>query len=155
MASRYEVDPLLVHAVIHVESGYNQFAISYKGAEGLMQLIPSTARRMGVHNSFDARENIEGGVKYLRLLQDRFSDLRYVLAGYNAGEEAVARYGGIPPYAETHDYVYRVGQRYGQLRRAERAKPRPVVAAAVKPEPEHRPLEAFVDPEGKLHLITR
>lgn len=154
MAGKYEVDPLLVHAVIHVESAYDRFAVSRKGAEGLMQLIPATARRLGVRNSFDTRENIEGGVRYLRMLQDRFSDLRHVLAAYNAGEEAVSRYRGIPPYAETHDYIFKVGRRYGELRREHR-RIEQVAVAAPPPEPEHRPLEVFIDPEGRLHLKTR
>ena len=155
------VDPLLVHAVIHAESRYNKYAISPKGAEGLMQLIPSTARQMGVHNSFDTRQNVEGGVKYLRQLMGRFDDLRYVLAAYNAGPEAVARWGGIPPYAETQDYVYKVGRKYGELRRAQQSTG---AAAAAKlsaqplaqpAEPEYRPLESFVDEQGRLHLRTR
>ena len=122
-ASREGVDPLLVHAVIHTESAYNPYAISYKGAEGLMQLIPGTARLMGVRNSFDIRQNVEGGVKYLKQMLDRFDDLRFAIAAYNAGPEAVARYNGIPPYAETIGYVYRVGKRYGELRRQHPPKP--------------------------------
>lgn len=154
VSGMYSIDPLLVHAIIHVESRYNPFAISPKGAEGLMQLIPSTARRLGVNNAFDSRQNIEGGIKYLQQLQTRFDDLRLVLAAYNAGENAVTRWGGIPPYAETQEYVYKVGQRYGELRRshkqtAARAAPPPPA------EPEHRPLETFLDAEGRLHLRTR
>jgi soluble lytic murein transglycosylase-like protein len=158
IAKQQGIDPLLVHAVVQVESGYNRFAISPKGAEGLMQLIPSTARQMGVRNSFDSRQNIEGGVKYLRQLMGRFEDLRHVLAAYNAGPEAVAKYRGIPPYTETQDYVYKVGKRYGELRRAQ---PNVVeqAAASLNPaaasEPQYRPLEFFVDEEGRLHLRTR
>jgi soluble lytic murein transglycosylase-like protein len=159
VAGQYKVDPLLVHAMIHVESRYNKYAVSPKGAEGLMQLIPSTARRMGVRNSFDTRQNVEGGVKYLKQLQDRFGDLRYALAAYNAGENAVERHRGIPPYAETQEYVYQVGRRYGDLRRAQ---PRTVAkTAAVVPEPTaptaavYSPVESYVDPEGRLSLKTR
>jgi hypothetical protein len=151
------VDPLLVHAVIQVESGYNRFAISPKGAEGLMQLIPSTAREMGVRNSFDTRENIEGGVKYLRGLMERFPDLAHALAAYNAGPGAVARWQGIPPYAETRAYVSKVGERYGDLRRTS-ASPDPENSAAAVPakaEPEYRPLESFLDEQGRLHLRTK
>lgn len=173
IAVRQGVDPLLVHAVIHTESAYNRLAVSPKGAEGLMQLIPETARRMGVSNSFNSRQNIEGGVRYLRELQDRYEDLRLVLAAYNAGEGAVDRYRGIPPYAETQDYVYRVGKRYGDLRRrsgssssqkraAAAAVAAAVVTKATEPSsaataaaPQYRPLESFVDSEGRLHLQTR
>lgn len=170
IAGRQGVDPLLVHAVIHTESAYNRLAVSPKGAEGLMQLIPETARRMGVSNSFNSRQNIEGGVRYLRELQDRYEDLRLVLAAYNAGEGAVDRYRGIPPYAETQDYVYRVGKRYGDLRRrsgSSSSQKRAATAAAVvvtkatEPSasaaaaPQYRPLESFVDSEGRLHLQTR
>jgi soluble lytic murein transglycosylase-like protein len=151
------VDPLLVQALIHVESRYNPYAISPKGAEGLMQLIPSTAKEMGVRNSFDSRQNIEGGVKYLRQLMGRFDDLRHVLAAYNAGPAAVARWQGIPPYTETQDYVYKVGKRYGELRRS---NPQPQASAqpaesVQPPEPEYRPLESYLDSEGRLHLRTR
>jgi hypothetical protein len=160
VSSREGVDPLLVHALIQVESGYNRFAISPKGAEGLMQLIPATARRMGVRNSFDSRENIEGGVKYLRGLLDRFPDLRHALAAYNAGPGAVSRHGGIPPYAETQDYVVKVGKRYGDLRRTELGREARVAATgspapAAPAEPVYRPLESFLDGEGRLHLRTR
>jgi len=156
VSGSYRVDPLMVHAIIHVESSYNRFALSPKGAQGLMQLIPSTARRFGVRNSFDSRQNIEGGVKYLRRLLDRFDDLRLVFAAYNAGEEAVARYRGIPPYAETQDYVYKVGKRLGELRRTQQR----LVAQARHPaapvnSSEYRPLESFIDSEGRLHLKTR
>lgn len=155
VSGMYNVDPLLVHAVIHVESRYNPLAISPQGAEGLMQLIPSTARRMGVANAFDSRQNIEGGVKYLRQLQTRFDDLRLVLAAYNAGENAVARWGGIPPYTETQEYVYKVGRRYGELRRSQKQTTARAPAPAKPAEPAHRPLESFVDVEGRLHLRTR
>ncbi|MCC6538771.1 MAG: lytic transglycosylase domain-containing protein [Bryobacterales bacterium] len=161
ISPQHGVDPLLVHAVIHCESAYNQYAVSAKGAEGLMQLIPDTARRMGVQNSFDSRQNIEGGVKYLRFLQDRYpGDLRLVLAAYNAGEGAVDRYQGIPPYAETQEYVYRVGKRLGDLRRLAQRQRLPAAAAApVKVakvvEPEYRPLDSYVDASGQLHMRTR
>jgi soluble lytic murein transglycosylase-like protein len=157
IAAQYGVDPLLVHAVIYCESAYNRLAVSPKGAEGLMQLIPDTARRMGVRNSFDSRQNIEGGIKYLAELQARFSDLRLVLAAYNAGEAAVDRYGGIPPYAETQEYVYKVGKRFGDLRRMAQRKPgKPAVREVARAaEPEYRPVESFVDGEGRLHMRTR
>jgi len=112
------VDPLLVDSVIRVESNYNPLAVSPKGAEGLMQLIPATARRFGVTNSFDVKENIEAGVTYLKYLLDMFGDDRLAVAAYNAGESAVMRYGDVPPYRETMNYVSRVGKAWA--RRASR-----------------------------------
>ena len=109
-ASRYYgVDQSLVRAIIHAESAFNPNALSYKGAQGLMQLMPDTARRFGVGNSFSAVDNIRGGVQYLSFLSKRFNgDVRLIAAAYNAGEGAVDRYGGVPPYAETQRYVERV-----------------------------------------------
>jgi soluble lytic murein transglycosylase-like protein len=119
-ADRYGVDPVLVRAVIQVESDFNPNCVSHKGARGLMQLMPATARRYGVARIHDPEENIRGGIHYLAdLLQMFSSDLPRVLAAYNAGENAVARYGGIPPYEETSTYVQRAltvyyGRPYGQ-----------------------------------------
>jgi soluble lytic murein transglycosylase-like protein len=97
------------------ESGFNPQARSYKGAMGLMQLMPATARRFGVNNVYDPAENIEGGAKYLRFLLDKFDgDVKLVLAGYNAGEGAVVNYGyTVPPYRETRNYVKNISARYG------------------------------------------
>ncbi len=106
-ARQYDVDPKLVHAVIAVESGYRPRARSPRGALGMMQLMPATARELRVRNPMDAAANIDGGVRYLRQLLDRF-ELRLALAAYNAGAAAVERYGGIPPYPETRAYVARV-----------------------------------------------
>lgn len=155
VARSHDLDPLLVHAVVHVESRYNRVALSPKGAEGLMQLIPSTARRFGVSNAFDSRENIEGGVKYLRYLQDRFRDLRLVLAAYNAGEHAVERHRGIPPYPETQNYVYLVGKRYHELQRSHGAHVAAHLSGGQEEESEFRPIEVYLDEQGKLHLQTR
>ncbi len=118
-AQKYEVDPLLVHSVIQVESNYNPYAISPKGAQGIMQLMPGTARRFGVSHPFDARDNIEGGVRYLKYLQTLFpDDLRLAIAAYNAGEGAVWKFNNqIPPYPETEQYVYKVGSRYGRAKK--------------------------------------
>ena len=105
---RYSVPERLIRAVIRAESGFNPRAVSRKGARGLMQLMPETASLLGVRDSFDPMENIEGGVRHLRGLFDRLGDLPLVLAAYNAGEKAVASHRGIPPYPETRDYVTRV-----------------------------------------------
>ncbi len=108
-ARTYIVDAALIHAVIQAESNYERFAISEKGAMGLMQLMPATAAQYGVKNVFDAAQNIEGGTKYLKDLMNLFkNETKRVLAAYNAGQEAVRRYGGIPPYQETIDYIARV-----------------------------------------------
>jgi hypothetical protein len=108
-ARLHQVSPDLVRAVIGVESEFDQWAVSSKGARGLMQLMPATARRLGVHDSFNARQNIFGGTQYLRMLLDQFGgDVTLALAGYNAGENAVLRYGGVPPYRETRGYVQKV-----------------------------------------------
>jgi hypothetical protein len=113
-AKRYGVDPNLVHAVIQQESGYNPKAVSAAGASGLMQLMPATARGLGVINVFDADDNLEGGIKYLSQLQKQFDDPNLVLAAYNAGPGNVRKYGGVPPFAETQNYVKKVGGYYQQ-----------------------------------------
>jgi soluble lytic murein transglycosylase-like protein len=115
-AKDYGVEEAIVRAIIHAESAYNPNALSRVGAQGLMQLMPATARRFGVGNAFDASQNIRGGVQYLAFLLKRFNgNLSMAAAGYNAGEGAVDKYGGVPPYSETQRYVQRVGllaQRY-------------------------------------------
>lgn len=109
VASEFGVDTSLVKAVIHAESGYNPNAISPKGAQGLMQLMPGTAKGLKVSNSFDPKENIRGGVRYLRFLLDTFKgDVTLALAAYNAGLSRVNKYGGVPPYEETQNYISRV-----------------------------------------------
>jgi len=117
-AKRNGLDPLLIYSVMHQESSFKSRAISPKGARGLMQLMPGTAVRFGVTNIFDPQQNIEGGSRYLKFLLDRFDgDLSLTLAGYNAGEGAVEKYGfQIPPYAETQEYVRRISRRYNILR---------------------------------------
>jgi soluble lytic murein transglycosylase-like protein len=109
-ARDYGVDEAIVRAIIHAESAFNPNALSRVGAQGLMQLMPATARRFGVGNAFDAGQNIRGGVQYLAFLLKRFNgDLTLTAAGYNAGEGAVDKYKGVPPYSETQRYVQRVG----------------------------------------------
>ena len=115
VAKRNHLDPALVQAVIQTESDWNPYAVSPKGAYGLMQLMPSTAERFGVDNVFNPVENIEGGTKYLRELLDRYhGNLRKSLAAYNAGPEAVDRYDGVPAYPETRSYVKKVTDTYFQ-----------------------------------------
>ena len=108
-ATRHALAPELIESVILVESNFEARAVSRKGARGLMQLMPATAARLGVRNAFDVRQNVEGGVRHLRYLVDLYGgNLALALAAYNAGVDAVGRYGGIPPYAETRAYVQRV-----------------------------------------------
>jgi hypothetical protein len=112
VASRHRVDPDLLRAVIKCESDFNHLAISRAGAQGLMQLMPDTARLVEVSDPFDAAENLEGGARYLKYLLDSFTDRKLALAAYNAGEGTVRRYGGIPPYRETQNYVKAVLAQY-------------------------------------------
>lgn len=115
IASQYRLEPALMHAVISAESGYNPWAVSPKGAMGLMQLMPGTAERFGVGNPYDPMANMNGGARYLRWLLDKFNDPRLAVAAYNAGEGAVQKYGNqIPPYQETQTYVVRVMGYYQQ-----------------------------------------
>jgi hypothetical protein len=114
-AARNDLDPALVQAVIQAESNWNPLAVSRKGAFGLMQLLPSTAERYGVRDVFDPAQNVSGGTRYLRALLDRYhGDLKKSLAAYNAGEQAVQRYGGVPKYPETRAYVRKVTTTYFQ-----------------------------------------
>ncbi|HEU4346084.1 MAG TPA: transglycosylase SLT domain-containing protein [Candidatus Binatia bacterium] len=116
-ADRHSMDPDLVRAVIKVESDFNSNARSHKGAMGLMQLMPDTARLHNVTDTFNPSENIEGGIRHLKLLLDRFQgNLELTLAAYNAGMKAVEKHGGIPPFAETRDYVRRVLRHYDAYR---------------------------------------
>jgi len=114
---RYNIDPLLIYSQMHQESSFKLRATSYKGASGLMQLMPATARRLGVTNIYDPKQNIDGGVKYMRMLLNMFGqDVNLALAGYNAGEGAVMRFGyQIPPFNETREYVRRISARYSSI----------------------------------------
>lgn len=118
-AARHGVDPLLIYLVMQQESGFNYRAVSSAGARGLMQLMPGTARQLGVRNIHDPVENVEAGTRYLKTLLQRFGgNVNLALAGYNAGEEAVVRYGyRVPPYRETINYVRRISGAYQQYRK--------------------------------------
>jgi soluble lytic murein transglycosylase-like protein len=145
IAAEHALSPELIHSVIKVESNYNPYAVSSKGALGLMQLIPSTARRFGVSDVFDPVENIQGGARYLSYLLGLFrGDYSLALAAYNAGESAVARYGGVPPYPETRNYVQSVSRRMQEARKAAPAEPRKTE------KKEDRPVEA--QPAGPNHI---
>jgi hypothetical protein len=123
IAQRQRVPVELVHSIIKAESDYDPWAISPKGAMGLMQLMPITAKQYNVMNVFDPRQNIEGGVKYLvDLIKLYDGDTKHVLAAYNAGQEAIKRYGGIPPYQETKNYIRKVMSIYPKSKITTRTK---------------------------------
>ena len=119
-SGRYRLDPDLVNSVIKAESAFNPRAVSPKGAQGLMQLMPGTASDLGVGNAFDPKANVDGGAKYLRELLERYNfDMRKALAAYNAGPQKVERFGGIPPYYETRTYVARVVKDFNKKKEAQ------------------------------------
>ena len=121
-SGNYRLDPDLVNSVIRAESGFNVRAVSPKGAQGLMQLMPQTASALGVHNAFDAQANVEGGTRYLRELLERYDfDLVKALAAYNAGPQRVEQYGGVPPYYETKAYVARIVRDFNKKKLAAKA----------------------------------
>jgi len=144
IAARYVgIDPALVHSIIAVESAYDRFAVSDKGAQGLMQLMPETAKGYGVKNAFNAWENIEGGIKYLNdLLKIYPNRLDLVLAAYNAGRSAVAKYNGVPPYPETRDYVEKVTRVKLSLK--------PLAASAAR----KTAITSYRDKDGKLWVTN-
>lgn len=136
-SQKYHVPAELIHAIIKAESNYNQWAVSPKGAAGLMQLMPETARQYGVRDRFDAEENIMGGVKYLKDLCRLYNNnTKLVLAAYNAGQEALKRFSGIPPYPETRHYISRVMASYSK----------PFITGGY-------PVQKFVDASGQ-HVFT-
>lgn len=144
-AAEYDLDPALIRAVIQVESNFNRKAVSRKGAQGLMQLMPATVWRFSVGDAYDPHENIGAGVRYLRKLVDQFKgDLTLALAAYNAGENAVLRYKGVPPYQETRDYVTKVMSLYrrgeGERRTNGAVKAVAQVVAATPPAPAPKPI---------------
>jgi soluble lytic murein transglycosylase-like protein len=160
IAARESLPAQLIHSVIKVESNYDRYAVSPKGALGLMQLIPATARRFGVRDAFNPADNIQGGAKYLRYLLEIYNgDYPLALAAYNAGEGAVAKYGGVPPYAETRDYLVRIGR---QLEKSMAGQPQPKPVEA-KPAPQPDPpasdgashLREVVQPDGSVRYVSR
>jgi len=160
IADEQGVETHLVHSVIRAESNYNANAVSPRGAQGIMQLIPATARRFGVSNTFDARENIQGGVRYLRFLLDYYhGDYPKAIAAYNAGEGAVDKYNGIPPWAETQNYVYQVARNLKASRQA--VVPQAVVKtlavvnpAAVTNSETPKPIQTSVGSDGRIYYRT-
>src|SRR5713226_8136440 len=147
IAERHEVDRDLVHSVIRVESNYNPYAISEKGALGLMQLYPSTARRFGVSDAFNPAQNVDGGVRYLKFLLEHYKGDRHLaLAAYNAGEGTVERFGGVPPYRETRNYVYQVGKKLDEAKEA-RKNASPPAHQSVTADGHNR-IHAYVDATG-------
>ncbi|HVF66024.1 MAG TPA: lytic transglycosylase domain-containing protein [Pyrinomonadaceae bacterium] len=164
--TRHGVDPVLLYAIMHRESSFKRNALSPKGARGLMQLMPGTAARFGVTNIFDPRQNIEGGARYVRILLDMFDgDVRLALAGYNAGEGAVLKYGRrVPPYRETQEYVRRISERYELMRDPSTARRAPRVSSSqiaklksAEPPPliYERSVFAVRTPDGKLRLVSQ
>lgn len=134
ISSEFHLDPRLVDAVIRFESDYNPRAVSRKGAQGLMQLMPDTARRLDVTNPFDPEQNLRGGVREFARLIDKYAgQIPLALAAYNAGETAVAKYGGIPPYKETRAYVRRIMSAYtGRSYRLPSIQPRVIPVRLVR-----------------------
>ena len=164
---RNSVDPLLLYAIMHQESTFKARAMSPKGARGLMQLMPGTAARFGVSSIWDPKQNIEGGTRYMRFLLDMFDgDVNLALAGYNAGEGAVVKYGyRVPPYSETQEYVRRISRRYDLIRdplayRNASNYSREQIATNQRKESApltiyERSVFAVRLPDGRLQLITQ
>jgi soluble lytic murein transglycosylase-like protein len=144
-AAEHQLDPSLIRSIIAQESGFNAKAVSPKGAQGLMQLMPATAARLGVTNSFDPEQNIQGGVKHFRFLMDNFNNnLELSLAAYNAGENLVQRLGRVPAIRETLDYVQSITKRFGKKE----------VSSQVQQAPGDPQTFRFVDESGVLHLTN-
>jgi soluble lytic murein transglycosylase-like protein len=161
IAAQVSLSSQVIHSVIKVESNYNPFAISPKGAQGLMQLIPSTARRFGVSNVFNPAENIQGGSKYLKYLLDLFGgNYALALAAYNAGEAAVARYGGVPPFPETQNYLILVLRQLQEAQKAEAAKQKTIAAVETRPEAGSKPaagpnhIQEVVEADGSVRYVS-
>lgn len=163
---RNAIDPLLLYSIMHQESTFKRNALSPKGASGLMQLMPFTARRFGVSKIWDPQQNIEGGARYMRFLLDQFGDVQLALAGYNAGEGAVMKYGNrVPPYRETQEYVRRISKRYNLMRDPQTAYLANNLSRqqlAVVRQKESAPLTIYEQsvfavrlPDGRLQLVSQ
>lgn len=164
---RYNIDPLLIYSQMHQESTFKINATSPKGASGLMQLMPATARRFGVTKIYDPQQNIDAGVRYMRWLLDTFNgDVVLALAGYNAGEGAVMKYGwNVPPYRETQEYVRRISARYNAIsdpRYVQTARKMGDQVAAKMGQKASRPLTVYEPdaipvklPDGKIMLVNQ
>ena len=161
---RYNVDPLLIYSQMHQESTFKLGATSPKGASGLMQLMPGTARRFGVEKIYDPKQNIEGGVHYMRFLLDTFNgDVVLALAGYNAGEGAVMKYGWqVPPYRETQEYVRRITDRYNAISDGRYVQTAQRLKGQKLKQKESRPLTVFEPdpvavklPNGNMMLVNQ
>jgi len=159
ISRNYGVDPALVRAVIKTESNFNRWAVSNKGALGLMQLIPDTGRRYGVRDFFDPQQNVDGGVRYLRFLLDKFNgNLDLSLAAYNAGENLVERLGRVPPIPETTTYVHKVRAIYRQKPTSRAPASAAAIAAKEEPvkqeppKPEASKIFKVVDVRGVVHF---
>jgi len=159
ISASHSLPPQLVHSVIKVESNYNPSAVSPKGAQGIMQLMPATARRFGVANAFDPIENIEGGARYLKYLLDLYGgDYRLALAAYNAGEGAVEKYGAVPPYPETRNYLIQVNRQIQKSLADSSVRPetRPAEPKAVDPQPSGPArIQEVVGADGTVRYIAR
>jgi len=166
-SNRYGIDPLLIYAQMHQESSFKLKATSYKGASGLMQLMPATARRFGVTSIYDPKQNIDAGVKYMRWLLNTFGgDVVLALAGYNAGEGAVWKYGNqVPPYRETQEYVRRITARYNSISNPNYVRTVKQVTnqqAAKLEKKESKPLAVYEAnalaikmPDGRMRLVNQ
>jgi soluble lytic murein transglycosylase-like protein len=157
LAGRHGLPPELLHSVIQVESNYNPYAVSSKGALGIMQLIPATARRFGVSDVFDPAENMEGGARYLQYLLALFNgDYPLALAAYNAGENAVAKYGAVPPYPETRTYLKLVAKRLEEAQKASAAKVKErKEAKPAEPKPDGNHVYEVIGVDGTVRYVSR
>jgi soluble lytic murein transglycosylase-like protein len=156
IAAQQALPPELVRSVIKAESNYNPNALSPKGARGLMQLIPETARRFGVADLSNPVENLQGGTKYLKYLLDLYhGDTVLALAAYNAGEQSVARYGGVPPFPETRKYVVQIGKHLAESEKAAEAKRKAVGSQHSADSANGNHVIEIVQPDGSVRYVSR